>query len=433
MRDAAAEINQHLENAEPALFAALSPMGRRAVFPPDIPFQAAEAKRTRYNGTIGVFTDGAGHAVPLPCLAAGLALTGDDLDRALLYSPIAGFPVVRQAWRRWQRRGVAEEVASSLPLVTVGLAHGLALVADLFGGDGRVVTVTTPFWGNYRQTFGLRTGAEIRTAPALRDGAFDPEAFATALAGLPAGEPAVAILNYPSNPGGYSPTVAERAALVESLLAIAAERPLVAVCDDAYAGLVYEEGVPERSLFWDLVGRHPQLVPVKVDGATKELAFFGGRVGFLTFAVAPDSPAAAALDSKVSCLLRATVGSPVATSQILVQKALDSGRAEAEVAEVKRIGRERYLAVKRAVDELDPDLLRPLPFNSGFFVVLEIPERLGVGAEELRRHLIREHDTGIVSIPPRHVRLATCSVAAEALAEMVARIARGVEELARRG
>ena len=45
----------------------------------------------------------------------------------------------------------------------------------------------------------------------------------------------------------------------------------------AYAGLVYEPDVPRVSLFWDLIGSHSNLVPVKVDGATRELSFFAGR------------------------------------------------------------------------------------------------------------------------------------------------------------
>lgn len=109
--------------------------------------------------------------------------------------------------------------------------------------------------------------------------------MAEALDGLPEGEPALAILNFPGNPGGYSPTVEEREKLKSSLLGVADRRPLVAICDDAYAGLVYDPEVPPSSVFWDLAGAHEQLIPIKVDGATKEFSFFGGRVGFLTFGV----------------------------------------------------------------------------------------------------------------------------------------------------
>lgn len=429
---AARAINEDLERETPALAAALSPLGRRAVYPRGIPFQAVEARGKSYDGTIGQITDGAGGAVPLPSLAAALAgLPGDLADRALLYSPIDGFPEVRERWRDRQRRGVAEAVPSSLPLVTAGLTHGLSLIADLFAGEGRAVAVPEPFWGNYRQTFETRTGARLLGAPAYREGRFDPLHLVRALSALPAGEPALAIANFPSNPGGYSPTVEERRELVGSLVAEAARRPLVVICDDAYAGLVFDDEVPRGSVFWELAAReHPNLAAVKVDGATKELSFFGGRVGFLTFSAAAGSAAEAALASKVKCLLRATVGSPVAASQAAVLAALRADTLAAEVESVRGLLAERWEALTGALAACDPELLRPLPSNSGCFVLVELPEALGLDPETVRRHLLVHHDTGVIAIAPRYLRLAHCSVAAEALPELVRRVERGVGELA---
>ena len=120
-------------------------------------------------------------------------------------------------------------------------------------------------WGNSRQTFTTRTGAEVRTAPAFRDGRYNPRAITEGLGGLPAGEPAVAMLNFPGNPGGYSPTADERRILRRELLVIADQRPLVVVFDEAYAGLVYDDDVPRQSLFWEFAGAHEQLIPVKID------------------------------------------------------------------------------------------------------------------------------------------------------------------------
>lgn len=429
IRDA---INHGLKTRAPALYSALSPLGRRVFYPPDIPVQAQEARGTTYNGTIGIFTDGEGGAVPLPSMSSVLELSEADRNQAFLYAPVSGYEEVRREWRRWQRAGIDDGVPSTSPFVTVGLAHALSLIADLFGGEGRAVAIPVPFWGNYRQNFELRTGAEILTAPAYRDGRFNPHAVAEALAGLPAGEPAVAMLNFPSNPGGYSPTADERAQLRRSLLEIADQRPLVTVHDDAYNELVYADGVPKGSFFWEMAGAHEQLIPIKVDGATKEFAFFGGRVGFLTFGLDLDAEAAEALESKLKSLSRATIGSPVAISQVVLLQALRSGRARREVEDIQRIAAERYRAIRPALDELDPGLLRLLPFNSGFFVLLEMPEELGLDPHQVRKYLIERHSTGIVSISPRYLRLATCSVAAEALPELVRRVERGVRELAGR-
>lgn len=429
--------NAAIREASPALHAALSPLGRRAFFPQDVPFQAAQARGKAFNGTIGQITDGRGRAVPLPSMAAALGgLAPEARNRALLYSPVEGIPEVRRRWRAWQRREVPETSPSTLPAVTAGLTHGLALAADLFGGEGRVVAVPAPFWGNYRQAFALRTGARIVSAPAYRDGRWDPRAVEAALAGaaLPPGEPAICIVNFPSNPGGYSPAPAEREELLRSLVRVASDRPLVVISDDAYAGLVYEREVMARSLFWDLAGRHPNLVPVKVDGATKEFSFFGGRVGFLTFAVDPGSPAAEALESKVKCLVRAGLGSPVATSQVVLLQALESGEAAAQVEEVRRLLEGRYRALRQALSGCDPAFVVPLPFNSGCFALVALgPEArdAGLTAGAVRHHLLDAEDTGLVSIGDEHLRIAHCSVAEADLPELVRRLERGVAALAR--
>ncbi len=435
MRDMAAEVNAPLEREAPALFRALSPMGRRIFFPPDIPAQAAEAKGKAINGTIGQVTDGRGGAIRLAELVSAFSLSDADLNQALLYSPIEGIPEVRRLWRDWQRRHAPAYAAdsappSSLPLVTVGLSHGLSLVADLFGGEGKAVAIPQPFWGNYRQAFATRTGARVLTAPAYVDGRYNPRAIAEALAGLPEGEPAVALLNIPSNPGGYTPDPAERRATVESLLEEAGRRPLVVVCDDAYAGLVYEPEIPRESLFWDLAGAHPNLVPVKIDGATKEFSFFGGRVGFLTFALEPDSGAARSMESKVKMLVRSTVGSPVAASQVILLQALRKPGIESEVEAVRALLEGRYRALKGALAGMDPALGTPLPFNSGCFALVELPERLGLDSEAVRKHLLARHDTGLISIAPRYLRIAHCSVDEAALPELVKRLEKGIAELA---
>ncbi len=74
------------------------------------------------------------------------------------------------------------------------------------------------------------------------------------------------------------------------------------------------------------------LVPVKIDGCTKELVFFGGRVAFLTFPFEPDAAVTRALESKTKCMLRATIGSPAALTQEVALAAL---------AERRRRGRDR--------------------------------------------------------------------------------------------
>jgi aspartate/methionine/tyrosine aminotransferase len=420
---AASALNEILAREAPAVRAALSPLGERVYYPLEIPHQAAEAKAALYNGTIGQMTDGQGHALSLePIREALFGLNPEDANAALLYSPIEGLLEVRERWRTWQRVGHGAGKPSTLPLVTAGISHAISIAADLFGGPDRIVAVPAPFWGNYRQIFGMRGGARLVSAPLFRDGEFNAAVYEEAVG--EAQGPVVAVLNFPSNPGGYSPTEPERQRLVASVLRLADRRPVVALCDDAYLGLVYEPDVPTDSIFWALAGAHPNLIAVKVDGATKEFAFFGGRVGFLTFGLAVDSPAAAALEDKVKGLIRSTVGSPVALSQVVLLQALRDPSIEARIGTIRDQLYGRYRVLKDALAQVDPDVLSVLPFNSGCFALLEIPEAAGVAAEDVRVALLADESTGVIAVPPRFLRVAFCSVKRADLPEIVTRIER---------
>ena len=96
-------LNQQLEAEAPAAWSALSPLGRRIYYPPDIPFQAGQARGTRYNATIGQITDGAGRVLRLGPIERALRLEEPDLNQALLYSPIDGVAELREAWGTWER------------------------------------------------------------------------------------------------------------------------------------------------------------------------------------------------------------------------------------------------------------------------------------------------------------------------------------------
>ncbi|MBJ8193091.1 aminotransferase class I/II-fold pyridoxal phosphate-dependent enzyme, partial [Bacillus cereus] len=81
---------------------------------------------------------------------------------------------------------------------------------------------------------------------------------------------AIVVLNFPNNPTGYTPGVEEGKAIVAAIQEAAeAGINVVVVTDDAYFGLFFEDSLHE-SLFGQLAGLHPRILPVKIDGATKE-------------------------------------------------------------------------------------------------------------------------------------------------------------------
>ena len=150
----------------------------------------------------------------------------------------------------------------------------------------------------------------------------------------------------------------------------------------------------------------------------------------MTFPFEPDTEIAAALESKVKCLIRATIGSPPAVPQVLVQRALGQAGVRHEVEEVRRRLGARYVVLKEAVAKLDPELLRPLPFNAGCFALFELGPSTGLRAGDVRRHLLDHHDAGVIAIGTDYLRIAFCSVAKSALPQLVERLGRGVAELA---
>ena len=96
---------------------------------------------------------------------------------------------------------------------------------------------------------------------------------------------------------------------------------LVVLLDDAYFGLFYEDSIKE-SLFGLLADSHQNILPVKIDGATKENYVWGLRVGFITYATTSDI--LDALEQKTKGIIRGTVSSGSHISQTILLESLQS-------------------------------------------------------------------------------------------------------------
>jgi aspartate/methionine/tyrosine aminotransferase len=218
------------------------------------------------------------------------------------------------------------------------------------------------------------------------------------------------VLNFPNNPTGYTPTVAEADAIVATLLRLASEGiSLLVLSDDAYFGLQYEKALLPESIFARLAGAHANILAVKADGPTKEDYVWGFRIGFLTFASAGlGGPARDALVKKLMGLVRSSVSNSSAPGQHLMLKSLRSPGVEEQKARYRGILAARYA---RARDYLAsralPPCIKVLPFNSGYFMSFECA---GISAEALRKKLLDEKGIGTVSIQDRYLRVAFSSV-----------------------
>ena len=408
----AQELNERLAQAAPEVLAMLSPLGRRLYFPKGILSQSAEARQKgkRFNATIGIATEG---GVPMHLPSIHRHLQGVAPKDAYDYAPPAGRATLRE---RWREKLIAENPslrgkAFGLPIATSALTHGLALVGDLFVAENDRILLPDQLWGNYRLTYEVRLGAEIVTYPFYAGSGFNVEGFARALEEQARErEKLIVLLNFPNNPTGYMPTPAEGAAIADALAAQAARGTrIVAVTDDAYFGLFYHLGAESmtESLFGLLANRHPNLLAVKLDGATKELFVWGLRCGFLTFG--PGNPSSAdvvceVLDTKARGAIRGAMSNSPMLSQTLVEKALESSSIADERKEKAELLRARAARVYEVVNRpAYRETFDPYPFNSGYFMCVKVK---GVDAEKLRVHLLDRHQVGLIATSPTDIRVA---------------------------
>jgi len=431
----ARELNQQLAASAPEILAMLSPLGRRLYFPKGILSQSAEAKAKahRFNATIGIATE-KGHAMHLASVQS--QLNGISPDDAFTYAPASGRPGLRERWREKQLEENPSQRGKSvgLPIVTAALTHGLSIVGDLFVEPGDVIVLPDQLWGNYRLTYEVRLGARIATFPFYAGQGFDTAAFAEALAKNAAGrEKLIVLLNFPNNPTGYMPTEAEGRALVAALRT-QAERgtKLVVVLDDAYFGLFYHLGGESmtESLFGRLANLRPNLLAIKLDGATKELFVWGLRCGFLCFGPGrPEGAAAAcaALEAKVKGAIRGAISNSPHLSQTLVERALATSAVDAErkeKCELLRVRAQKVYEVANAPRFRESWSV--YPFNSGYFMCLKLA---GVEAEALRVHLLDAYQTGLIATAKTDLRVAFSCLEVEQIEPLFEIVHKGIQEL----
>ncbi len=393
----ATELNDIIRQANPAVERMLSARGRAIFFPKlGVLSQSAEAAGKDINATIGIALEDDGGPVALPSIASSINLPAGD---AFPYAPSPGRPDIRKLWREMLVRknpGLAGR-SFGQPVVTAALTHGLSMAGYLFCEPGDTVILPDLYWENYDLVLGNAYGASLKTFPTYTAaGGFDVDALQAALAG-PVGKKIV-LLNFPNNPSGYTPTVAEARAIVTALTAEAVRGSQVVVfVDDAYFGLVFEEGVIGESVFVALCDAHPNLLAVKIDGATKEDYVWGFRVGFLTFGVKGGTTALYdALEAKAGGAIRGNISNTSNPAQSMLVRSWKSGAYDAEKKQKFDLLAKRYRTVREILAAHPEYAARfvALPFNSGYFMCVR---PLHADAEALRKKLLADYSTGTIN------------------------------------
>lgn len=429
MNPLAEQLNESLKAGNAHLYDMLSTLGKEIYFPKEgILSQSAEASSLakKFNATIGIATENGG---PMHLAVIQDNLSAYKPQDLYPYAPPAGKPELRSVWREKMIRENPSLDGKSFgnPVVTNALTHGLSIVADLFVDEGDAVIYPDKNWENYELTFGIRRHADIVNYPLFTDDMkFNSEGLRESLLAQKDKGKAVVVLNFPNNPTGYTPGAKEGEQIVAAILEAAeAGINVVVVTDDAYFGLFFEDSLSE-SLFGKLAGLHPRILPVKVDGATKEEYVWGFRVGFITFA-AESKEVLAALEQKTLGIIRATVSSCSHPSQTFILHALKSPEFEGQKEEKFHIMKGRANKVKSLLDsEKYADVWEYYPFNSGYFMCLKLK---GVQAEDVRQRLLQEYGVGTIALGDHDLRVAFSCIAEENLEELFDIIYKAVLDL----
>ncbi len=161
-------------------------------------------------------------------------------------------------------------------VVTAGGTHGLFLAMQALLSPGDELLVFSPHWMAIPKLVGFAAGATMRSLPVYLDlgpGGWTPAEFADRLRAALAPNTKGIYLNTPNNPTGV---VLDRAQL-EAIAAVARERDLWVISDEAYEHLLFD-GAKHVSLA-SLPGMAERTIGVYT--FSKSYAMTGWRVGYV--------------------------------------------------------------------------------------------------------------------------------------------------------
>ena len=422
----AIELNEQIRTSAPSVFTLLSELGKRIYLPKGILSQTAEAniKAHRFNATRAIASEDG----DMMHLAVSRELVPElTLEGVYGYAPVLGQPELREAWKTHllEENPSLAEATLSLPIVTSGMTHGFSLIAELFVDSGDTLVLPDMIWGNYRLIFQTKAEAAIQTYPFFNAAnEFNTSGFRETLTNAP-DEKLLVLLNFPHNPTGYAINRTEAQQIVDAIVARAdAGCHILVMIDDAYAGLWYDASVMHASLFGLLVGCHPNVVPVKIDGATKEEYAWGLRVAFMSFGL--EEATMQPLEQKLSGLIRADTSGASQVSQTLILEAMRArGYAEQKQRNYEILKERALKAKKVASDSRYAKLWEVYPSHAGYFMCLNLKS---ASAELVRQCLLDEHGIGTIALGETGLRIAYSCLEASDIETVFAVIARVIQE-----
>lgn len=399
-----------------------SKLGENIILPQDVLIQSKETAAIpgAINATIGIATSNK-KAMALPSI--NKVITEINNSEYLPYSPTPGLPKMRELWKE---KILADNPSInkdflSLPMVTTGITQGIDIAANLFSESGDALLLPNLFWQNYAQIYTIKLGNKIYKYNQFdENNEFSISNFKETLYSINEDKISL-ILNFPNNPTGYTPSDVELNSLVDVISTYAKEnknKQLIIVSDDAYFGLFFENNhkTPTLSATYKLAENENCLI-VKLDGITKEFYSWGLRVGFITY-YTKNNELRKILLEKTQGYLRSTTSSPSNLSQQIAVRLLDNKQSLEEKEINDKIIEESYNELKQAIstEQLD-QLVRVLPFNSGYFFTIKLPSN--INAHEFRLKFLNEYKYGVYSMDDEHIRIAFSCLDKELIPELI--------------
>ena len=442
------------------LYDAFSELGKRIFLPDGIFYWAGRAKKeAELIGTIGSafgferdFIDG-GSSDWLPCYLSEIsAYANIPIKEIVPYSSIGGLNEIREIWKQWiiQKSNYDKEKENQIisrlekyittPIITAGVTNGIFQCSKLFLNPGEYIIAPNKRWGNYDNIIEKFIGAKIKSFEFFKDQHINLNSIESAIKEVAqVQKKIVIILNFPNNPTGYMPSkdeVKEIIALLRKQQKVQ-DKPFIVFVDDAYEPYVYTENAANRSIFYELHQLEENIIPIKLDGITKELLLYGGRIGFITYGLKPSwvknddelTTLKSEINNKLEGFTRATISNCNSFYQRVTQKIFTEKGVDQIISsrkKVKDLLKRRYEKINSDLAKIDNPDISVDPNSGGFFVFLNLNQDK-IKATEFADHLLRSYKVGIIPIEKPNenvngIRIAYCSVDLRDIPELIKRI-----------
>ena len=448
------------------LYNAFSELGKRIYLPQGVFYWSGRAKKeAEIMGTLGSafgfeedFIEGGGPEwVPL-YLEDIKNYTKLNVNEFVTYPQISGLVELKKSWKNWivkkscytldfeQDKLNKLESYITTPVVTTGITNGIFLCCSLLLNPGDYIISPNKRWGNYDNIVEKLIGAKIKSFDLLSGENFNITGMKNAIYEISkVQEKIVLILGFPNNPTGYIPNQEELDEILDALKEAQKNisKPIIILVDDAYEPYVFSNEVINRSIFYALHELEEDIIPIKLDGITKELLLYGGRIGFITIGLKPHwvknsqelTTLKAELDNKLSGLIRTTISNSNHFYQSLVLKLFDDIGMDGLIQKREKVInllKERYEKINAEFKKIKNENISVDSNAGGFFIFVNLNPEV-IKANDFADHLLKKYKVGVIPIEKQHdningIRIAYCSIDIKKIPEFVSRIDKALED-----